>query len=123
MLRGGLTLMGSKFRFNFAYETTQNLESVLIMPTFGVQLETHYRSGRIIRRFVPMGKILKPVLQECVTPVTCYWCLSLLLRDEEQLMLVFKEIRSPLKMLIPIWKALCAAADEGGGLEECGPDG
>ncbi|CAN0877561.1 hypothetical protein LINGRAHAP2_LOCUS11957 [Linum grandiflorum] len=45
-------------------------ESVLIMPGFGVQLETHYRSGRTLRRFVPVSKILKPVLLERVTPVT-----------------------------------------------------
>ncbi|KAL5984315.1 hypothetical protein ACLOJK_018419 [Asimina triloba] len=60
------------------------------MPAFGVQLETHYRSGRIVRRFVPIGKILKPVLNECVTPVTCYWCLAFIVRDEADLMLVFQ---------------------------------
>lgn len=86
-------------------------ESVVIMPTFGVQLETHYGSGRKIRRFIPMSKILKPVLNECVTPVTCYWSLSLIVRGEKELALVFKELHPPMKMLVPIWKALCAAAD------------
>ncbi|GAB4848381.1 hypothetical protein Ancab_003076 [Ancistrocladus abbreviatus] len=86
-------------------------ESVVIMPAFGVQLETHYRRGRIVRRFVPINKILKPVLNECVTPVTCYWSLALILCEEDELMLVFKKLRPPLKMLIPIWKALCAATD------------
>ncbi|KAJ9184034.1 hypothetical protein P3X46_007818 [Hevea brasiliensis] len=84
-------------------------ESVVVMPAFGVQLETHYRSGRIARRFVPIGKILKPVLLECVTPITCYWSLSLILRGEADLMLVFKELHPPMKMLVPIWKALCIA--------------
>lgn len=84
-------------------------ESVVIIPAFGVQLETHYWSGRVVRRFVPIDKILKPLLNECVTPTTCYWCLALILRDEDELMLVFKELRPPLKMLAPIWKALCAA--------------
>ncbi|XWS42238.1 hypothetical protein CRYUN_Cryun17cG0150900 [Craigia yunnanensis] len=65
-------------------------ESVIIMPAFGVQLETHYSSGRIIRRFIPAAEIWKPVLLECVTPVTCYWSLSLLVRGKEELMLVFK---------------------------------
>ncbi|CAN1287775.1 hypothetical protein LINPERPRIM_LOCUS19716 [Linum perenne] len=65
-------------------------ESVVIMPCFGVQLETHYRSGRILRRFVPVSKILKPVLLERVTPVTCYWILCLILREEEELTLIFK---------------------------------
>ncbi|VVB10171.1 unnamed protein product [Arabis nemorensis] len=83
-------------------------ESVVIMPTFGIQLETQYLSGKTVSRFIPIGKILKPVLAECVTPITCYWSLSLLLRGEEQLTLVFKELRPPLKMLVPIWKALCA---------------
>ncbi|EOA15366.1 hypothetical protein CARUB_v10005791mg [Capsella rubella] len=83
-------------------------ESVIIMPTFGIQLETQYLSGKTISRFIPIGKILKPVLVECVTPVTCYWSLSLFLRGEEQLTLVFKELRPPLKILVPIWKALCA---------------
>ncbi|ESQ53546.1 hypothetical protein EUTSA_v10026286mg [Eutrema salsugineum] len=83
-------------------------ESVIIMPTFGIQLETQYLSGKTVSRFIPIGKILKPVLVECVTPVTCYWSLSLFLRGEEQLTLVFKELRPSLKMLVPIWKALCA---------------
>ncbi|WCJ30303.1 phosphatidylinositolglycan-related [Euphorbia peplus] len=89
-------------------------ESVIIMPAFGVQLETHYRSGRVVRRFVPIDKILKPVLVECVTSVTCYWSLSFILREETDLMLVFKELRPPVKMLAPIWKALCVAS----GIEE-----
>nr|XP_043629793.1 uncharacterized protein LOC122601085 [Erigeron canadensis] len=86
-------------------------ESIVILPAFGVQLETHYGSGRIRRRFIPESKILKPVLNECVTPITCFWCLSLLVRDEDQLTLVFEKFRPPLGMLVPIWKALCAAAD------------
>ncbi|KAF7829058.1 uncharacterized protein G2W53_020222 [Senna tora] len=65
-------------------------ESVVIMPAFGVQLETHYRSGKVIRCFVPIDKILKPVLLECVTPVTCYWTLSLIVRGESELVLIFK---------------------------------
>lgn len=47
-------------------------------------------SGKTVSRFIPMDKILKPVLVECVTPVTCYWSLSLFLRGEDQLTLVFK---------------------------------
>lgn len=47
-------------------------------------------SGRKIRQFIPMSKILKPVLNECVTPVTCYWSLSLIVRGEKELALVFK---------------------------------
>ncbi|KAF8704880.1 hypothetical protein HU200_031120 [Digitaria exilis] len=83
-------------------------ESLVIMPTFGVQLEQHFWSGRVRRKFVPIGKILKQVLNECVTPVTCYWSLALLLRDEYELMLVFMKLRPPAKMLVPIWNALCA---------------
>ncbi|XVE87549.1 hypothetical protein DITRI_Ditri18aG0126400 [Diplodiscus trichospermus] len=86
-------------------------ESVIIMPAFGVQLETHYSSGRIVRRFIPAGEILKPVLLECVTPVTCYWSLCLLVREKEELMLVFQELRPPLKMLLPLWKSLSASID------------
>lgn len=86
-------------------------ESVIIMPALGVQLETHFLSGRTTRRFFPIGKILRPVLLECVTPLTCYWSLSLIVRDEGELMLVFKELRPPVKMLVPIWKALCATID------------
>ncbi|PNX92979.1 GPI-GlcNAc transferase complex PIG-H component [Trifolium pratense] len=125
-----------------------NKESVVIMPAFGVQLETHYmsqetavfthstypksiegtyapafgtdyanahglkflldtfgmiqdfvlcgfiRNGKVIRCFVPIDKILKPVLLECVTPVTCYWTLSLIVRDESEMVLVFKIDRS-----------------------------
>jgi phosphatidylinositol glycan class H protein len=86
-------------------------ESVIIMPSFGIQLETHYQRGKTTHRFIPISKILKPMLNECVTPVTCYWSLALLLRDEDQLLLVFKELHPPVKMLIPIWKALCSATD------------
>ncbi|KAE9450216.1 hypothetical protein C3L33_17877, partial [Rhododendron williamsianum] len=73
-------------------------ESVIIMPAFGVQLETHYRRGRTIHRFIPIDKILKPVLSECVTPVTCYWSLSLIVREEEELVLVFKELAITLRL-------------------------
>ncbi|KAK6939092.1 GPI-GlcNAc transferase complex, PIG-H component, conserved domain [Dillenia turbinata] len=88
-------------------------ESVVIFAAFGVQLETHYRSGRIDRLFIPIHKILKPILNEHVTPVTCYWSLALILHGEEEMMLAFKEKQLPLKMLIPIWKALCAATGNG----------
>ncbi|XP_010548207.1 PREDICTED: uncharacterized protein LOC104819716 [Tarenaya hassleriana] len=97
----------------FKSQKSVTKESVIIMPVFGVQLETHYSSGRYVSRFIPIHKILKPVLVECVTPVTCYWSLSLLLRGEEQLTLVFKELRPPMKMLVPIWKALCSIIDSG----------
>ncbi|KAJ8754781.1 hypothetical protein K2173_012170 [Erythroxylum novogranatense] len=86
-------------------------ESMLIMPSFGVQLQTHYRSGRTVHRFIPISKILKPVLVECVTPVTCFWSLSLILCGEEDQILVFKKLRPPLKILVPVWKALRAATD------------
>ncbi|XP_048561993.1 uncharacterized protein LOC125542828 [Triticum urartu] len=83
-------------------------ESLMIMPNFGIQLEQHFWSGLVHRKFVPISKILKPVLNECVTPVTCYWSLALLLRDEDEIMLVFQNLRPPIKLLLPIWKALCA---------------
>ncbi|EYU31165.1 hypothetical protein ABFS82_08G239200 [Erythranthe guttata] len=86
--------------------------TVIILPAFGIQLETSYRSGTTVRRFVPMGKILKPVLNECLTPVTCYWSLSLILRGEEELLLVFKELYPPVTMLVPIWKAVCGAIND-----------
>jgi hypothetical protein len=59
---------------------------------FSLPLKHFFRpcSGRIVHRFIPIGKILKPVLLECVSPVTCYWSLSLLLRGEAELMLVFE---------------------------------
>ncbi|KAL5538810.1 hypothetical protein UlMin_045598 [Ulmus minor] len=88
-------------------------ESVVVMPAFGVQLETHYVSGRVIRRFIPVDKILKPVLLECVTPVTCYWSLSLIVCGEAELVSVFKGFHPPAKMLIPIWKVLCVATNSG----------
>lgn len=86
-------------------------ESLVIMPTFGIQLEQHFWSGRVHRKFVPIGKILRPVLNEHVTPISCYWSLALLLREEYELMLVFKSLNPPVKMLVPIWKALCAFVD------------
>ncbi|CAL5326574.1 unnamed protein product [Camellia sinensis] len=50
--------------------------SIIIMPAFGVQLETHY--------------------SRCQTGKRKSWCM---------------ELHPPVKMLIPIWKALCAATD------------
>ncbi|KAJ1261910.1 hypothetical protein BS78_09G065100 [Paspalum vaginatum] len=106
--------LGSAWNITFAVFVAKCLqykpvkrESVVIMPAFGVQLEIHFWSGRVDRRFVPIGKILKPLINECVTPVTCYWSLALLLRDEEELLLVFQKSRPPVKMLVPVWKALC----------------
>lgn len=106
--------LGSLWNITFAVLVAKCLqykpvkrESVVIMPAFGVQLEIHFWSGRVDRRFVPIGKILKPLINECVTPVTCYWSLALLLRDEEELLLVFQKSRPPVKMLVPVWKALC----------------
>ena len=74
---------------------------MILDPTFSnyvwLPSDLHYNfspafpsSGRSVRRFVPIDKILKPLLNECVTPVTCYWSLALILRDEDELMLVFK---------------------------------
>ncbi|KAH9326400.1 hypothetical protein KI387_006578, partial [Taxus chinensis] len=65
-------------------------ESVVVMPTLGVQLETCYKSGKIFRRFVPMGNILAAVINEAVTPFTCYWYLALVVREETKLALVFQ---------------------------------
>ncbi|KAG6397393.1 hypothetical protein SASPL_143560 [Salvia splendens] len=87
-------------------------ESVIILPAFGVQLETVYRSGKMVHQFVPIDKIMKSVLNECVTPVTCYWNLSLIIRGEDELLLAFKGLYTPITMLVPIWKALCAAIDD-----------
>ncbi|TVU21677.1 hypothetical protein EJB05_31329, partial [Eragrostis curvula] len=96
-------------------------ESLVIMPTFGVQLEQHLWSGRVYRKFVPIGKILKPVLNEHVTPVTCYWSLALLLCDEYELMVVFKRLHPPVKMLVPIWGALFALTNSDGTSIVCQP--
>ncbi|KAJ0979272.1 hypothetical protein J5N97_014746 [Dioscorea zingiberensis] len=102
------TIMATLFAKFFQYKSVKK-ETVLIMPAFGVQLESHFWSGRVNRRFVPLSKILKPVINECVTPVTCYWSLALILRGDEELTIVFQEFRPPVKMLIPVWKALCKA--------------
>ncbi|XP_024365709.1 uncharacterized protein [Physcomitrium patens] len=87
-------------------------EAVVVMPTLGVQLETLYRSKNVKRRFVPLHRILRPVINEAVTPTTCYTYLALLLRDDSRLTLTFLHVRPPLSMLVPIWTALCAAFDQ-----------
>ncbi|GFQ06341.1 ribosomal protein s3 mitochondrial [Phtheirospermum japonicum] len=66
-------------------------ESVVILPAFGVQLETTYRSYLLLES------------------------LSLILHGEDELLQVFKELNPPATMLVPIWKNLCAAIDD----EEC----
>ncbi|KGN55599.1 uncharacterized protein LOC101204797 isoform X2 [Cucumis sativus] len=107
------------FFFKKLFKGRVEKESVIVMPNFGVQLETHFRSGKVIRRFVPVGKILKPVLLECLTPVTCYWSLSLIVKGEDELLLVFKELRPPVKMLVPVWKALCTATGDDKNGDDC----
>ncbi|KAK4600267.1 hypothetical protein RGQ29_010083 [Quercus rubra] len=57
--------------------------------------------------------LLKPVLNENVTPFTCYWSLVLLIHGKEELILAFKVVKRPVKLLVPIWKALCAATYSG----------
>lgn len=84
-------------------------EAVVVMPTFGVQLETFYYSGKVHRRFVPLKRILAAVINEAVTPTSCYYYLALLLQDDTKLVLAFQEVRPPLSMLVPIWKVLCEA--------------
>lgn len=84
-------------------------EAVVVMPTLGVQLETIYNSKTIKRRFVPLHRILWPVINEAVTPTTCYSYLALLLREDSRLTLTFLHVRPPLSMLLPIWAALCTA--------------
>uniref|UniRef100_A0A0E0BXL9 Phosphatidylinositol N-acetylglucosaminyltransferase subunit H conserved domain-containing protein n=1 Tax=Oryza meridionalis TaxID=40149 RepID=A0A0E0BXL9_9ORYZ len=78
-----------------------------------VKKATFY-SGRVHRQFVPVGKLLKPVLNEHVTPITCYWSLVLLLHSEDKLVRVFKKVYPPVKMMVPIWKALDAFTNYGG---------
>ncbi|XP_078445486.1 phosphatidylinositolglycan-like protein isoform X2 [Wolffia australiana] len=85
-------------------------ECVVIIPSLGIQLETYYWSGRTRRRLISVGKILKPILNEIVTPIRCYWSLALILDGHEDLTLVFQELQPPVKILAPIWKALCDAA-------------
>lgn len=84
-------------------------EVVVVMPTLGVQLETVYSSKRVHRRFVPLEKIVAPVINEAVSPVACYFYLALLLRGHDNLELTFLGLRPPLKMLVPIWRSLCEA--------------
>ena len=66
------------------------LKLVPIVDSFTLRILIVILSGRVDHRFVPIGKILKPLINECVTLVTCYWSLALLLRDEEELLLVFQ---------------------------------
>ncbi|XP_075492628.1 uncharacterized protein LOC142530697 [Primulina tabacum] len=100
-----------------SFSPSSAAESVIILAAFGVQLETMFGSGRTVRHFVPISKILKPVLVECITPFSCYWSLSLIVRGEEELLPVLKGLYPPVKMLVPIWKALSVAIANG----ECNP--
>ncbi|XP_044947565.1 uncharacterized protein LOC123396820 [Hordeum vulgare subsp. vulgare] len=85
-------------------------ESLVIVTAFGIHIEQYFWSGRVHCRFVNINKIIKSVLNECVTPVTCYWSLALLLHDEDETKLVFQKLHPPVKLLLPICKALCATA-------------
>ncbi|KAL0016780.1 hypothetical protein SO802_003849 [Lithocarpus litseifolius] len=108
-----LRMLSSACLVKSYYGTLIEKESVVIIPSLGVQLEAHYWSGRVVRSFITIDKILKPVLNENVTPFTCYWSLVLLVRGKKELILAFKVVKPPVKLLIPIWKALCAATYSG----------
>ncbi|KAM7256449.1 hypothetical protein ACFE04_012190 [Oxalis oulophora] len=112
-------LFGARFVYSI-YQKQVVKESVVIIPAFGIQLETRYRSGKVVHNFVPVDDILKPVLNENVTPFTCYWSLGFIIRDKEELVLAFKNIRPPVKMLAPVWKALCVATNtKSGNRDSC----
>ncbi|GMY28080.1 phosphatidylinositol n-acetylglucosaminyltransferase subunit h [Fagus crenata] len=104
-----LSMLSSACFVKSYYDTLIEKESVVIMPALGVQLEAHSWSGRVVRSFIPIDKILKPVLNENVTPNTCYWSLVLLVSGKKELILAFKAVQPPVRLLVPIWKALCAA--------------
>nr|POF10871.1 phosphatidylinositol n-acetylglucosaminyltransferase subunit h [Quercus suber] len=104
-----LSMLSSACLVKSYYGTLIEKESVVIISSLGVQLEAHYWSGRVVRSFIPIDKILKPVLNENVTPFTCYWSLVLLVRGKKELNLAFEVVKPPVKLLVPIWKALCAA--------------
>lgn len=88
------TILYSVFATMPCYPLVINTKHQVFFPWFLIweisDTALFSNSGRVIRHFVPISKILKPVLNECVTPVTCYWSLALIIRGEEQLMLVFK---------------------------------
>jgi len=95
--------------FVFKRRNDVDQEAVVVMPSLGIQLETVYCSKKVKRRFIPLHRILWPVINEAVTPTTCFTYLALLLRDESRLTLTFLHVRPPLSMLVPIWTALCGA--------------
>lgn len=90
-------------------------EAVVVMPNLGIQLETVYCSKKVDRRFVSLDRILAPVINEAVTPVTCYFYLALILQDEKDMLLAFENLRPPLKMLSCIWRSIHEAL----GTETC----
>ncbi|KAL2642646.1 hypothetical protein R1flu_010233 [Riccia fluitans] len=81
-------------------------EAVVVMPTLGIQLETVYCSKKVDRRFVALDKIVTPVISEAVTPVTSYFYLALILREENDLLLTFLHLRPSLNMILPVWRSI-----------------
>uniref|UniRef100_A0A7N2KTB1 Phosphatidylinositol N-acetylglucosaminyltransferase subunit H conserved domain-containing protein n=1 Tax=Quercus lobata TaxID=97700 RepID=A0A7N2KTB1_QUELO len=96
-----LSMLSSACLVKSYYGTLIEKESVVIIPSLGVQLKAHYWSGRVVRSFIPIDKILKPVLNENVTPFTCYWSLVLLVCGKKELILAFKVVKPPVKLLVP----------------------
>ncbi|XP_024526752.1 phosphatidylinositol N-acetylglucosaminyltransferase subunit H-like isoform X2 [Selaginella moellendorffii] len=65
-------------------------EAVVLMPTLGIQLQTKYTSGKTRYSFIPTQKLLAAVINEAVTPFSCYFYLALVLHQEPALTLVFE---------------------------------
>ena len=64
--------------------------SVFLFPLDFSLIFFCHSSGRVLSRFIPIDMILKPVLNEHLTPFTCYWRLALMVRGKEELVLAFK---------------------------------
>eukprot|EP00897_Mesotaenium_endlicherianum_P007441 jgi/Mesen1/6725/ME000344S06005 len=88
-------------------------ERVVIMASLGVQFETRHRRPveQVTRVFYPMEALRAALINEAVTPLTCYFYLALLAPGHGRLLLPFPELRPPLAMLVPIRNAIQAAID------------
>ncbi|TPX66189.1 phosphatidylinositol N-acetylglucosaminyltransferase [Spizellomyces sp. 'palustris'] len=70
-------------------------ESLLIIRTLGVQIETSNRLGQTTARFIPLSNIADLIINEAITLLTVRYYLAVVAKGEDQLAVVFEVMLKP----------------------------
>lgn len=82
------------------------VESLLLLPHLGLQLETRECGGRVRRRFVAAERVLAVAVNENVSTTRVHFYLLIAVRGESRLLLPFAELLPRLPELTIIYREL-----------------